>query len=82
METIEKNHSILRIGKTGENAFRTFSFNVSKWMAEYPHGEPIALFGSLMISWVMGMVMTIIVFAIGKWTKKMYATQPVGPEPD
>ena len=50
--------------------------------AEYPHGEPIALFGSLMISWVMGMVMTSIVFAIGKWKKKMYATQPVGPEPD
>ena len=50
--------------------------------AEYPHGEPIALFGSLMISWVLGMVMTIIVFAIGKWKKKMYATQPVGPELD
>ena len=50
--------------------------------AEYPHGEPIALFGSLMISWVLGMVMTIIVFAIGKWKKKMYATQSVGPELD
>ena len=44
--------------------------------AEYPHGEPIALFGSLMISWVMGMVMTSIVFAIGKWKKKMYASHP------
>lgn len=39
METIEKNHSILRIGQTGENAFRTFSFDVSKWVAEYPRGE-------------------------------------------
>lgn len=39
----------------------------------FPHGKPIALFGSLMISWVLGMVMSIIVFAIGKWKKKMYA---------
>ncbi len=39
--------------------------------AEYPHGAPIALFGSLMISWVLGMVLSIIVFAIGKWKKKM-----------
>ena len=37
----------------------------------YPHGEPIALFGSLMISWTLGMVISIIVFAIGKWKKKM-----------
>ena len=39
MKMIEKNHSILRIGKTGENAFRTFSFDVSDWVAEYPRGE-------------------------------------------
>ena len=37
----------------------------------YPHGEPIALFGSLMISWTLGMVISVIVFAIGKWKKKM-----------
>jgi len=37
----------------------------------YPHGQPIALFGSLMISWVLGMVLSIIVFCIGKWRKKM-----------
>ena len=51
------------------------------WLADltkndaYPHGQPIALFGSLMISWVMGMVLSIIVFAIGKWKKKMLASQ-------
>ena len=39
--------------------------------AEFPHGQPIALFGSLMISWALGMVLSIIVFAIGKWKKKM-----------
>lgn len=38
---------------------------------EFPHGQPIALFGSLAISWVLGMVISIIVFAIGKWKKKM-----------
>ena len=40
---------------------------------EFPHGKPVALFGSLMFSWVMGMVISIIVFSIGKWKKKMYA---------
>ena len=39
--------------------------------AEYPDGDPIALFGSLMISWVLGMVITIVVFRMGKWRKKM-----------
>ena len=37
----------------------------------YPHGAPIALFGSLMISWTLGTVISVIVFAIGKWKKKM-----------
>ena len=40
--------------------------------AEFPHGQPIALFGSLVISWVLGMLMSVTVFAIGKWKKKMY----------
>ena len=38
----------------------------------YPHGNPIALFGSLVISWVLGMVISIVVFSVGKWKKKMY----------
>ena len=38
---------------------------------EFPHGQPISLFGSLMISWVLGMALSIIVFALGKWKKKM-----------
>ena len=37
----------------------------------YPHGAPIALFGSLMISWTLGMILSVIVFAWGKWKKKM-----------
>ena len=40
----------------------------------YPHGNPIALFGSLMISWVLGMVMSVVVYGLGKWKKKMYAS--------
>ena len=43
---------------------------------EFPHGKPIALFGSLMISWVLGMVMSVIVYSVGKWKKKMYAAHP------
>ena len=42
--------------------------------AEYPHGQPIALFGSLMFSWVMGMIISVIIFSLGKWKKKMYAS--------
>ena len=41
---------------------------------EFPHGKPAALFGSLMFSWAMGMVMTIVVYAAGKWKKKMYTS--------
>ena len=40
---------------------------------EFPHGQPIALFGSLMFSWAMGMVISVIVFSIGRWKKKMMA---------
>ena len=38
---------------------------------EFPHGHPSALFGSLMISWVLGMIISISVYAVGKWRKKM-----------
>lgn len=38
---------------------------------EYPHGNPIALFGSLVISWVMGMLISIIVYKFGKWRKSL-----------
>ncbi len=53
---------------------------IAYWLADltksevWPDGNPIALFGSLMISWVLGMVMSIVVYAIGGWKKKMYAT--------
>ena len=38
---------------------------------EFPHGNPIALFGSLMISWVIGMLMSVIMFKYGKWRNKI-----------
>ena len=44
--------------------------------AEFPHGKPIALFGSLMISWVIGMVMSLITFKYGRWRKKIPSIQP------
>ena len=41
---------------------------------EYPHGQPIALYGSLMLSWVLGMLISIVVFRMGKWRQKMVRT--------
>jgi len=41
---------------------------------EYPNGQPFALFTSLLVSWTMGMIITLIVFSIGRWKKKMYAS--------
>ena len=38
---------------------------------EFPHGHPIALFGSLMISWTIGMIISIIMFKFGKWRNKI-----------
>ena len=38
---------------------------------EYPHGNPISLFGSLMISWTIGMVISITMFKFGKWRNKI-----------
>ena len=39
--------------------------------AEWPHGHPFSLSASLLISWVLGAVMSSIAFAAGKWKKKM-----------
>ena len=41
---------------------------------EYPVGQPIALFGSMVISWFLGTLMSVAVFLIGKWKKKMYTS--------
>ena len=42
--------------------------------AAYPNGQPFALFTSLLVSWSMGMLITLVVFRIGKWKKKMEAS--------
>ena len=39
--------------------------------AEHPHGNPIALYASLMISWTLGALISAVVFKVGKWKKKM-----------
>jgi len=41
---------------------------------EYPQGHPVSIFTSLLVSWVLGMVMSIVVFATGRWKKKMYSS--------
>ena len=40
----------------------------------YPNGQPISIFSSLLASWTLGMILSIIVFRIGKWKKKMLAS--------
>lgn len=39
--------------------------------SEFPHGEPKALFSSMLISWVIGMILSIVAFSFGKWKKTM-----------
>ena len=38
----------------------------------YPNGEPWALFTSLLVSWTIGAILSVIIFRVGKWKKKMY----------
>ena len=40
----------------------------------YPNGHPVSIFTSLLVSWSLGMVISLIVYRIGKWKKKMYAS--------
>ena len=48
--------------------------------AEYPKGHPLLLPVSLLISWSMGMVVSAIVFGMGKWKKKMVETAALHAE--
>ena len=41
---------------------------------EYPNGHPVSIFTSLLVSWSIGMIISIVIFRIGKWKKKMYAS--------
>ena len=38
----------------------------------WPNGHALSIPTSLLVSWSLGMVMTIVAFAAGKWKKKMY----------
>ncbi len=42
--------------------------------AEYPNGQPQAIFLSLMISWALGALMSFLAFRKGKWKKSMVAS--------
>ena len=39
----------------------------------WPHGHPFSLSASLLVSWVLGAVMSCVVFKRGKWKKTMMA---------
>lgn len=38
---------------------------------EYPNGRPEALFGSMLITWVIAMLIHIVIYRIGPWRKKL-----------
>jgi len=38
----------------------------------WPNGAPIALSGSLLISWTLGMLIQLVVYKMGRWKKRMY----------
>ena len=42
--------------------------------ADYPNGHPVSIFTSLLVSWTIGMIISIVVFRIGKWKAKMHAS--------
>jgi len=42
--------------------------------ADFPNGRPEALFGSLLISWAMGALISCVVFRRGKWKKKAFGS--------
>ena len=37
---------------------------------EWPHGHPFALSISLVVSWLLGMLISTVIFRVGKWRKK------------
>lgn len=44
MYLINESDYVLRIGRTGENGFSTFAFDVSAWTKEYPAGEILCVY--------------------------------------
>lgn len=38
---------------------------------QWPNGQPDAIFASLLITWVIGMLMSVAVYRFGKWKKKL-----------
>ena len=39
--------------------------------AEWPNGQPVALFGSLLLAWVLSMLMTIVSYRMKFWRRKL-----------
>ncbi|MBE5803884.1 MAG: MATE family efflux transporter [Clostridiales bacterium] len=42
--------------------------------AEWPNGQPVALFSSLLVSWVVAMVLSIVAYKMKWWRKKLPGT--------
>ena len=39
--------------------------------ADWPNGHPDAIFGSLLVAWIMGMVFSVITYKLGWWRRKL-----------
>ena len=37
----------------------------------YPNGQPVAIFASLLVSWIFGMVVSVITYRMGLWRRKL-----------
>ncbi len=44
---------------------------------QYPNGHPVSVFTSLLVSWTLGMLISIVVFRIGRWKKKMFQSAAI-----
>ena len=43
---------------------------------EWPHGHPYSLSASIVTAWVLGGVISVIAYRMGKWKKKLIAPDP------
>ena len=58
-------------------ALRVPTAYIMAWLTRselHPKGHPLSIPTSLLVSWTLGMVMSIIVYRIGRWKKKMVAS--------
>jgi Na+-driven multidrug efflux pump len=46
---------------------------------QHPNGDPLCLYGSLLVAWLLGCLMTTLVFRRGAWKKRCLSGPEGGP---